>query len=42
MSGEHLIGITRLVFDDTNQVTKGVGMFAVADGSNRGESEMGQ
>ena len=34
---EHMIGITRLQFDETNQVTQGVGMFTVADGSNPGE-----
>ena len=33
---EHVIGVTRLVFDERNQVTRGVGMYSVADGTNRG------
>ena len=42
MAEEHLIGITRLLFNDDNRVTRGVGMFTVADGSKRGTSSGGE
>ena len=42
MAAEHLIGLTRLVFDGNNRVTKGVGMYTVADGANRGTNREGR